>query len=68
MILGYGANTGLMVGHLMGIGYICIYIYIYIAYHGSTSNWWRVVFVVPALICLLRLILLKIFFDLDSPE
>jgi hypothetical protein len=44
----------------MGIGYI--------EYHGATSNWWRIVFAVPALIFIIRSSIIHFVFNYDSPE
>ncbi|CAD8194510.1 unnamed protein product [Paramecium octaurelia] len=60
MILGYGVNTGLAIGQLMGIGYI--------KYHGETSNWWRIVFLFPAIIFIIRSTVIYFCYNYDSPE
>ncbi|CAD8190586.1 unnamed protein product [Paramecium pentaurelia] len=60
MLVGYGINTGLAIGQLMGIGYI--------NYHGSTSNWWRVVFSFPSIICIVRSLIIHFIYNYESPE
>ncbi|CAD8166380.1 unnamed protein product [Paramecium pentaurelia] len=60
MFVGYGINTGYAIGQLMGIGYI--------DYSGPTSNWWRVVFLFPTLICIIRSCIMQFVYNYDSPE
>ncbi|CAD8214795.1 unnamed protein product [Paramecium octaurelia] len=60
MFVGYGINTGYAIGQLMGIGYI--------DYSGPSSNWWRVVFLFPTVICILRSCIMQFVFNYDSPE
>ncbi|CAK83932.1 unnamed protein product (macronuclear) [Paramecium tetraurelia] len=60
MLVGYGINTGLAIGQLMGIGYI--------NYNGPTSNWWRVVFLFPSIICIFRQLIIHFIYNYESPE
>ncbi|CAD8205513.1 unnamed protein product [Paramecium octaurelia] len=60
MFVGYGINTGYAIGQLMGIGYI--------DYSGPSSNWWRVVFLFPTVICVIRSCIMHFVYNYDSPE
>ncbi|CAD8115944.1 unnamed protein product [Paramecium sonneborni] len=60
MFVGYGINTGYAIGQLMGIGYI--------DYSGASSNWWRVVFLFPTIICIIRSCIMQFIYNYDSPE
>ncbi|CAD8112802.1 unnamed protein product [Paramecium sonneborni] len=60
MFVGYGINTGYALGQLSGIGYI--------EYSGPTSNWWRVVFLFPTVICIIRSFVMQFIYNYDSPE
>ncbi|CAK60997.1 unnamed protein product (macronuclear) [Paramecium tetraurelia] len=60
MFIGYGINTGYAIGQLMGIGYI--------EYSGPSSNWWRVVFLFPTVICVIRSCIMHFLYNYDSPE
>ena len=44
----------------MGIGYI--------KWNGAESNWWRIVFSVPSILCMIRTINIFAFFNYDSPD
>lgn len=68
MILGYGANTGIAVGHLMGLGYLKYFQNNIYRSHGAESNWWRIVFILPGIICFIRTSAILLFFNLDSPD
>lgn len=43
----------------MGVGYI--------TFNGEGSNWWRIVFIFPALVCLIRSSILYFIYNYDSP-
>ncbi|KAM3145647.1 hypothetical protein pb186bvf_002193 [Paramecium bursaria] len=60
MIFGYFLNLGVLVGQLMGIGYI--------NWNGAGSYWWRIVFSVPSVLCMIRTINIFAFFNYDSPD
>ncbi|KAM3145646.1 hypothetical protein pb186bvf_002192 [Paramecium bursaria] len=60
MIFGYFLNLGVLIGQLMGIGYI--------NWNGKGTYWWRVVFAVPPLLCLIRTINIFAFLNYDSPH
>ncbi|KAM3139709.1 hypothetical protein pb186bvf_008167 [Paramecium bursaria] len=60
MFYGYGLTTGFMIGQLMGLGYLTM--------NGEGSQWWRIVFSVPAIIFTLRSSNILLFFNYDSPE
>lgn len=45
-----------------------VIIIIMFSYNGATSNWWRVVFLFPSIICIIRSSVIHFIYNYDCPE